>query len=95
MYVKTDGQLMAAGYNGYGRLGDGTTTDRHTPVVLASMGTDNAAASAGNHHTVYLKTDGRLMAAGENDCGQLGDRTTTNRRTPVVLAWFPKAFTGG
>lgn len=34
MVLKEDGSLWAMGYNEYGQLGDGTTTDRHTPVMI-------------------------------------------------------------
>src|SRR3990172_3720456 len=30
--LKSDGTVWAWGYNGFGQLGDGTITDRHTPV---------------------------------------------------------------
>ncbi len=34
MILKTDGTLWATGRNDYGQLGDGTTTDRSTPVQV-------------------------------------------------------------
>ena len=37
-------------------------------------------------HTVVLKADGRVMAFGDNDSGQLGDGSTTKRANPVEVA---------
>ena len=34
LFQKTDGSLWAMGANEYGQLGDGTTTDRHTPIQV-------------------------------------------------------------
>jgi alpha-tubulin suppressor-like RCC1 family protein len=34
MVVKADGTVWGAGFNGRGQLGDGTTTDRLTPVTV-------------------------------------------------------------
>ncbi|OGV97738.1 MAG: hypothetical protein A2Z59_12830 [Nitrospinae bacterium RIFCSPLOWO2_02_39_17] len=34
MAIKTDGTLWAWGRNNYGQLGDGTTTDRYSPVQI-------------------------------------------------------------
>src|SRR5438445_4093870 len=39
--------------------------------------------SAGDSHTVALKSDGTLWAWGFNTNGQLGDGTTTSRPSPV------------
>jgi alpha-tubulin suppressor-like RCC1 family protein len=45
--------------------------------------TDWAAVSAGNNHTVALKTDGSLWAWGSNRDGKLGDGTSMRRSYPV------------
>ncbi len=66
--LKTDGTLWAWGWNCYGQLGDGTTTDRHSPVQTGSD-TDWADISAGAVHTVALKTDGTLWTWGYNNRG--------------------------
>ena len=41
---------------------------------------------SGLYHTVYLKSDGTVWAAGYNNAGQLGDGTTTQRTNPVQVA---------
>src|SRR5207302_831082 len=81
--------LYAWGSNSAGQLGDGTTTDRSTPVAVdtsgALSGKTVTAIAAGGYHTVALTSDGRLFAWGSNGAGQLGDGTTTNRSTPVAV----------
>jgi alpha-tubulin suppressor-like RCC1 family protein len=93
MILKTDGTLWACGYNGYGQLGDGTTTDRSTPVLIMA---DVASVSAGGYHTMILKTDGTLWACGSNGSGELGDGTTINRSAPVqIMADVASVSAGG
>jgi alpha-tubulin suppressor-like RCC1 family protein len=84
--VKSDGTLWAWGYNNEGEIGDGTTTDRSTPVQEATGATDWVTVTAGDYHTVGVKSDGTLWAWGSNGSGQLGDGTTTDRLTPVQEA---------
>jgi hypothetical protein len=84
--LKTDGSLWAWGENKYyGQIGDGTTTDRSTPVQVL---TGVAAASAGYYHSLARKTDGSLWAWGYNGDGELGDGTTTDRWSPVPVVGF-------
>jgi alpha-tubulin suppressor-like RCC1 family protein len=78
------GALYAWGDNRYGQLGDGTTTNRTSPVHI---GSDDkwVTISVGNKHTLGIKSDGTLWAWGRNGDGQLGDGTTTNRTSPVQI----------
>jgi len=82
--LKSDGTLWAWGYNAYGQLGDGTTTERHSPV---QVGSDNnwVSIAAGDVHTIALQSDGTLWAWGYNSDGELGDGTTTERHSPVQV----------
>ena len=88
-YLKSDGSVWATGMNSQGQLGDGTTTNRNNPVQVVDAGgspfTAVVGISAGQNHTMYLKSDGSVWATGHNGSGQLGDGTTTNRSNPVQV----------
>jgi alpha-tubulin suppressor-like RCC1 family protein len=99
VYLKDDNTVWAAGWNEYGQLGDGTDNDRSNPVQVIDANGDPftgvAAISAGAFHTVYLKSDGTVWAAGYNTWGQLGDDTEGNRSNPVqVIDAAGDPFTG-
>jgi alpha-tubulin suppressor-like RCC1 family protein len=82
--IKTDGTLWAWGRNAYGGVGDGTATSRRSPVTTAGGGTTWDNIGAGYYHSIATKTDGTLWTWGYNLFGQLGDNTTTSRRSPVT-----------
>jgi len=82
--LKSDGTLWAWGRNDYGQLGDGTTTERHSPVQVGTD-TDWVSIAATEYHSLGLKSDGTLWAWGWNGFGQLGDGTTTERHSPVQV----------
>ena len=84
--VKTDGTLWTWGFNGSGRLGDGTTTNRSSPGTLSGGGTTWCAVCLGALYGVGLKTDGTLWTWGSNSNGRLGDGTTTSRSSPGTVA---------
>ena len=92
--LKSDGTVWAWGFNGFGQLGDGTTTASHN-AVQASLLTGASACSVGFSHSLVLKSDETVWALGYNDCGQLGDGTTTQSDSPVqVLSASTGALTG-
>jgi len=82
--VKTDGTLWCWGKNDSGQLGDGTNTDRWTPI---QVGTDTnwRTVSAGGHITCAIKTTGTLWCWGDNYWGQIGDGTNTDRYSPTQV----------
>ena len=80
--IKADKSLWAWGHNNNGQLGDGTTTDRTSPVKVMN---GVVQVSAGSNHTLVQKVDGSLWAWGNNKYGQLGDGTTTSRINPICI----------
>ena len=82
--IGPDFTVWAWGANATGQLGDGTSTDRSTPVKVKGL-TGVAAIAAGYKHSVAVKSDGTVWAWGSNQYGQLGDGTTINRTTPVQV----------
>jgi len=86
MVVKTDSSAWSWGYNAYGQLGDATSVQKSLPVPAANLGSTVIAVAAGSFHSLFLKDDGTVWAAGMNYNGQLGDGTTTSRSTPVQVS---------
>lgn len=87
----TDGTLAAWGYNAFGQLGDGTTTERHLAVAVTTAGTPLAGKTitglaAGTYQSFALCSDGTLASWGRNEQGQLGDGSLTQRATPVAVS---------
>src|SRR3989454_3814683 len=96
--------LSAAAYcwSGKGRrhLGDGTKTNQLTPVLVQTpAGVTFAAVTAGAAHTCGVTAAGAAYCWGDNGFGQLGDGTTTNQSSPVLVQAPPggsfAAVTGG
>ena len=83
-YIGPATQPYAWGDNTYGQLGDGTTTQRNTPVLVTGL-SGMTAIAGGFYHSLALKNDGTVWAWGYNSDGELGDGTTTQRSTPVQV----------
>ncbi|MBI3041677.1 MAG: Ig-like domain repeat protein, partial [Betaproteobacteria bacterium] len=62
--VKADGTLLSWGWNGYGQLGDGTTTNRSKAVRVDGI-TGVAKAAASERATIVLKSDGTVWVLGD------------------------------
>jgi len=85
----SDGTLAAWGLNNFGPLGDGTNTQRLTPVLVKTTGVladkTVTAIAAGEEHSLVLCSDGTLVTFGRGTDGQLGNNTITNSLDPVLV----------
>ena len=89
--VKPDGTVWTWGYNGTGQLGDGTQTQRATPVQVTTL-VNIVGVAAGANHTLALDSSGTVWAWGYNFYGQLGDNSTSMRTSPVVVGGLPNVI---
>ena len=84
--IKTDGTLWMFGWNNSGRLGDGTTVDKSSPVQTIAGGTNWKQISMGYDHAMAVKTDGTLWGWGRDQYGQLGDNLLGVPSSPIQTA---------
>lgn len=86
--IDIHGQAWAWGYNRFGGLGDNTVTQRLTPVAVCG-GHSFVEISAGNDSqygiSAAIDNNGYAWCWGQNGGGNIGDNTTTSRRTPVAV----------
>ncbi|MFJ3794511.1 hypothetical protein [Kitasatospora sp. NPDC090091] len=88
--LRSDGSVVAWGNGFSGELGNGSNTSSNTPVQVCAAGCSSylggiTAVAAGVSHSLALRSDGTVLAWGDNARGQLGDGTTTASNTPVQV----------
>ncbi|NUR90743.1 MAG: hypothetical protein HOY71_42265 [Nonomuraea sp.] len=86
-----DGTVWAWGRNWAGQLGDGTLTDRATPVHLGLSGITHVSAAPGQ--SLAVGSDGRLRYWGDNTYGQAGNGVA-NPSAPVTSPAVVEGLTG-
>ena len=85
--IGSNGLLYTWGYNSYGQVGNGTTTDQMSPLQIALPAGINPVAVAGGFLSSYaIGSDGKLYAWGYNGYGQLGNGGTTSGKTPTPVS---------
>lgn len=83
--LKRDGTVWVWGSNSVGQLGIGSTAANVlSPVVVPGLDSIRQISSGGGQ-TLAVRGDLQLYAWGANSYGQLGDGTTTNRISPVLV----------
>ena len=82
------GAVECWGYNGSGQLGDGTTTDRHTPVAVSGLASGVKVIAAPNEHTCALTSPRGVDCWGWNGEGEIGDGTTVTSLEPIGVIGF-------
>lgn len=75
-----DGTARCWGHNGSGRLGDGTTLNRATPVFVGDL-TDVTKVALGNSFACALRSSGRVSCWGSNVSGRLGQPLSVGQST--------------
>ena len=91
-FLSTTGKLYGCGYNGYGQLGQGNTTQQATPVEIEPTKTFTQISASVNIFTSLFAIDdaGNLWSCGINDNGVLGLGTTTTITT-LTQVTLPEA----
>ena len=87
--IKQDGTIWAWGNNsssGSSVLGDGTTNNRSSPILVLIGGRSFTSVFCGHSCSLAQKSNGLIWAWGANLNGQLGNYTTTYRSSPVISA---------
>lgn len=99
--VEDDGSLWVWGWNAYGQLGLGDTTQRSTPILNAAISNAVKALPVSGYQTdgntptgsgFVLRGDGSIWATGYNGHGQLGQGDTTQRNSFTQIS-RPDVFT--
>lgn len=82
LFYIVDGELYSAGYNRFGKLGDGTERNR---LEGASILKNVASVSASETHTLAVDVYGNLYGFGDNSYSEMGNRTTASSTIPEKL----------
>eukprot|EP01083_Nonionella_stella_P220938 789952_1 len=81
------GDAFAWGWNRYGQCGRRNTTNIYTPTEIEALkGQEMASVSCGVNHTMFVSSDGTMMATGYNRHGECGDGTTDHVYNPKQIA---------
>ena len=89
--LASNSKVYCWGENAYGALGDGTTTNRSSPVAVIQGALPSGATVrqiyAGDYHTCVVTSDTNTYCWGGSTNGQLGDNVSTNtyRTTPAAV----------
>ncbi len=80
--TRTDSTLWCWGYNNYGQLGIGNTSDSSVPVQVPGSW---LRVEAGAWNACGIKTDGSLWCWGAGSSGELGNGSTDPSAVPVQV----------
>jgi alpha-tubulin suppressor-like RCC1 family protein len=86
----TDGSSWGFGADGSGQLDNAPTSSPVTrPVQMTYAGTTITQLSAGFNHVLALRSNGTVLAWGDNSAGELGDGSTGGTSGPVQVTGLP------
>ncbi len=77
--------LFDWGQNAAGQLGNGTTTQTDSPMLVSGL-SGITSVSGANSHALALLAGGTLMTWGSNEFGELGNGTTEHSYVPIAVS---------
>jgi alpha-tubulin suppressor-like RCC1 family protein len=79
------GKIWSWGNNCSGQLGDNTTISKSSPGLAVDRFSDWCQISAGECHSLAVRTNGTAWAWGAGSFGRLGDNTAVTKSSPVAV----------
>jgi alpha-tubulin suppressor-like RCC1 family protein len=82
-----DGGLYCWGYNGYGNLGTGNTTQQLVPHPVTGLSENVVEVSCGTYSTCARRSNGEVLCFGRDNYGQIGNgpESSSNVTEPELL----------
>lgn len=84
--LRVNATVQCWGAGQRGQLGNGSLVDSVIPVAPTSLGGNITAIAAGQFHTCALRYNALVRCWGDNDFGQIGDNSNTDRLTSVQVS---------
>ncbi|XP_023334185.1 protein RCC2 homolog [Eurytemora carolleeae] len=90
MAISEDGKVYAWGRNEMGQLGLGDTKDRFCPTLITELSGHNVVkVCTGKSHSLFLTSEGKVLAAGSNSAGQCGvGKGKDQLTTPKIINYM-------
>jgi alpha-tubulin suppressor-like RCC1 family protein/Tfp pilus assembly major pilin PilA len=92
--IASDDLAYCWGLNGYGQLGNNSTSESLVPVAVSTAGVLSGKTikniTGGYQHTCAIDSDNRASCWGRNDdYGRLGNNSLVNSSIPIITADIP------
>ncbi|KAH9258673.1 hypothetical protein BASA81_003175 [Batrachochytrium salamandrivorans] len=95
--IQSNGQVFSFGQNTFGELGDNSTVNRNTPVLMQEVYQASDISSSFSF-TCLVDLDGAVQCVGDNAWFQLGDGTNQPKKVvvqiPSLTSGVAKVFAG-
>ena len=87
LFLDSLGVAHAVGFNSFGQLGlpESSVYNRNPRAVPCPGAVAQVATNQAGSHSLFRTTEGRVLATGLNEHGQLGTNTLTNVNTPTLM----------
>ena len=93
--LDSGGKVYTWGYNYYGQLGDGTTTNSNKPICISDIegnvlnGRNIVEVQNDNSTMIAINSEGKVYTWGKNRYGELGNGTDENSNVPICISDIP------